>query len=94
MTSRAPLMPTVTEMMHATGEVKGTKAMPKARESKDDEPGTLAPTAMVTMHATCEVRGTKAMPRVKKSDGDDARDVRGERHQGDAEGEEIQRRRA
>ena len=45
-------MPTVTETMHATGEVGGAKAMPKARESKDDAPSTLAPTVVETMHAT------------------------------------------
>ena len=97
-------MPTVTEMMHATGEVKGTKAMPKARESKDDEPSTLAPTVIRTMHATGEVRdrhqGDAEGGAVHRrwaghfhagSDQDDARNWQGKRHQGNAQGEEVQR---
>ena len=28
--------------MHATGEMRDTKAMPRAKKSKDDEPSTLA----------------------------------------------------
>ena len=39
------------ETMHATGEARDTKAMPKVKGSKDDEPSTPPPTVIQTMHA-------------------------------------------
>ena len=91
------LEPTVTGTMHVTCEVRGDKAMPRARKSKDDEPSTLTPTVIEKMHTTAEVKSTKAIPKATEPrradhfradrDGDDARDGRGRRHHGEAEGE-------
>ena len=61
------LTPTVTETMHATAEVRGTKAMPRAKGCADDESSTFTPTVTETMHTTGEVRGTQAMQRAKAS---------------------------
>ena len=90
------LEPTVTGTMHVTCEVRGDKAMPRARKSKDDEPSTLTPTVIEKMHTTAEVKSTKAIPKATEPrradhfradrDGDDARDGRGEEHPGDTEG--------
>ena len=40
----SPLTPTPTETMHATGAVRGAKAMPRAKGPADDEPSTLTQT--------------------------------------------------
>ena len=93
-----------TETMHAPAEVRATKAMPRADDSKDDEPSTLAPTVIRTMRAKGEVRdrhqGDAEGGAVHRrwaghfhagSDQDDARNWRGKRHQGNAQGEEVQR---
>ena len=64
-------MPTATgtkhATKHATAKVRDTKAMRRAKKSKNDEPSALTPTVVETMHATVEVGGTKVIPRATES---------------------------
>ena len=55
------LRPMGTETMHATAEVRGTSAMPRARASLDEESSALTPRRVTS------IRDTKAVLRSEES---------------------------